>query len=55
MVGASGGPYQVQTNDLMSSNKDPSSMVFNFGSGIKAFGGSFYNVDFLDEYVPVCL
>ena len=30
-------------------------MVFNFGSGIKAFGGYFYNVDFLDECVPVGL
>jgi hypothetical protein len=40
-AGASGGPYQIQTNDLMSSNSDPSSWVFNFGSGIKAFGGYF--------------
>jgi len=38
----------------MSSNSDPSHMVFDFGSGIKAFGG-FYNVGFLDEYVPVSL
>jgi hypothetical protein len=30
-------------------------MVFNFGSGIKAFGGYIYNLDFLDEYVPVGL
>jgi hypothetical protein len=30
-------------------------MVFNFGSGIKAFGGYVYNLDFLDEYVPVGL
>ena len=30
-------------------------MVFNFGSGIKAFGGCVYNLDFLDEYVPVGL
>ena len=39
----------------MSSNSDSSSMVFNFGSGIKAFGGYVYNLDFLDEYVPVGL
>jgi hypothetical protein len=54
-VGASGGPYQIQANDLMSSNSDPSSMVFNFGSGIKAFGGYFYNVNLLGEYVPISL
>ena len=54
-VGASGGPYRIGANDLMASSADPSTMVFNFGSGIKAFGGYLYSVSFLDEYVPVSL
>jgi hypothetical protein len=49
------GPSLIGANDLMSGNADPSFRVFNFSTGIKAFGGYFYAVDYLDNAVPVSL
>ena len=51
-VGASGGASRIGASDLMSSSSDPSNLVFNFGSGIKAFGGYLYNISFFGGICP---
>ena len=44
-VGATGGPFNIDVNDLSTLNPAPSTLTFSFGSGIKAFGGYFYVTD----------
>ena len=50
---ASGGSYGVNTNanDLSTNVSDPSTLTFSFGSGIKAFGGYFYNTNLPGNFV----
>ncbi len=50
---ASFGSYGVNTNtnDLSTNGSNPSTLTFSFGSGIKAFGGYFYNTNFPGNFV----
>jgi len=48
---ATGGSYQIGANDLASDSRNPSTLTFSFGSGIKAFGGYFYNTNSSGNFV----
>jgi hypothetical protein len=50
-VAASGGSYQISPNDLSTGSRGPSTLTFSFGSGIKAFGGYFYNTNSSGSFV----